>query len=237
MTPTRVLDLIKHPVRGETTLYLIRHGQTEANLLQQLVGSTDVPLNPTGEAQAARVASRMASMSLDAILCSPLRCALKTAHAIGKHHDLEPKPVEGLVELDFGQLEGRTMEHLLVDHPELALRIADFDDLDVEWPGGETRRGFHARVLATFLAILEEYRQHQIAVVAHGGVIGSFLAQLEGGQVNDIVRYMVSNCSVTHLVVTRDQTHVHCWNDISHLDDEEAASYVLSEVTSAEEHS
>lgn len=227
MTATRILDLIKHPSRGETALYLIRHGQTEANVLQQLVGSTDVPLDTVGLAQAERVAARMANVPLDALLCSPLQRALTTARAIGDRLGIEPHPVEALVEIDFGKLEGLTLDHILEEHPELAQRLADLDDLDVEWPGGETRRGFHARVLAAFLAILEEYSRHHVAVVAHGGVIGSFLAQLEGGQPNDFLRYAISNCSVTHLVVTPDQTHVHCWNDVSHLDEAENGSHSL----------
>jgi 2,3-bisphosphoglycerate-dependent phosphoglycerate mutase len=225
MTEVRVLDLVKHPRQGETGMYLIRHGQTEANVLHQLVGSTDVPLDPIGLVQAERVAERMAPISLDAILSSPLQRALTTARVIGDRVGLTPRPVDGLVELDFGQLEGRTLTHMIEQHPELAIRLANFDDLDVEWPGGETRRGFHARVSAAFLAILEEYSQHTVAVVAHGGVIGSFLAYLEGGQANDFVRYAVFNCSVTHIVVTRDQTLVHCWNDVSHLDDVDTADY------------
>jgi broad specificity phosphatase PhoE len=225
MTEMRVLDLVKHPRQGETGLYLIRHGQTEANVLRQLVGSTDVPLDTIGLVQAERVAARMADVELDAILSSPLQRALTTARVIGDRLGLTPRPVAGLVEFDFGQLEGRTLEHMVEAHPELALRLANFDDLDVEWPGGETRRGFHARVSAAFLAILEEYSRHTVAVVAHGGVIGSFLAHLEGGQRNDFVRYAVFNCSVTHIVVTPDQTLVHCWNDISHLDDVDTADY------------
>ncbi len=225
MRPQHVLDLVKHPLHGETSLYLIRHGQTEANVLRQLVGSTDVPLDSLGLLQAERVADRMASVPLDAILSSPLQRAMTTARAIGNRLGLIPRPVPSLVEFDFGQLEGRTLEHMLESHPELAIQLADLDNLDVAWPGGETRRGFHARVSAAFLAILEEFNQHTVAVVAHGGVIGSFLAELEGGQPNDFVRYAVFNCSVTHIVVTRDETLVHCWNDISHLDDVDSADY------------
>lgn len=241
MTEMRILDLVKHPRQGETGMYLIRHGQTEANALHQLVGSTDVPLDTIGLRQAQRVAERMAPISLDAILSSPLQRALATARVIGDRLGMTPHAVDGLVELDFGHLEGRTLEHMVEQHPELAMRLANFDDHDVEWPGGETRRGFHARVSAAFLGILEEYSQHTVAVVAHGGVIGSFLAQLEGGQPNDFIRYAVFNCSVTHIVVTRDQTLVHCWNDVSHLEEDDTTadfSFVadgVGEVDGAEE--
>ncbi|MGN6482777.1 MAG: hypothetical protein ACTHMX_00100, partial [Thermomicrobiales bacterium] len=39
----------------------------------------------------------------------------------------------------------------------------------------------------------------------------------EGGSPSDFVKYAVQNCSITHLVVTPDQTLIHVHNDYSHL--------------------
>lgn len=215
----RALDLLKHPTQGETTLYLIRHGQTLANLNHQLVGTTDIPLDPLGERQARWVANRMRGIRLDALLSSPLHRARATAAEITSTTGLEPEIVPGLSEMHFGDAEGLTIEQVIMQFPEIAPVLDDIDDVAFAWPGGDSRTGFHQRVLATFLGILERYERQHVAVVCHGGVIGSIFAQIEGGSPNDFARYAMANCSITHLVVTSDHTEVHLWNETDHLEE------------------
>lgn len=215
--PVRAYDLIKHPTRGETTLYLVRHGQTAANINHQLAGTTDIPLDPLGEIQAAEVANHFRGIEFDALLCSPLTRALHTARIIGDISGHEPVIVPGLAEMAFGDAEGLTLDEAIIQFPELRAMVDDLDDLDLAWPRGDSRRGFHERVIATFLGILERYERQTLVAVAHGGVIGSFVAQVEGGNPSLYARYSVVNCSVTQLVVTADRTEIHCWNEIGHL--------------------
>ncbi|WP_036320178.1 histidine phosphatase family protein, partial [Microbacterium sp. B24] len=42
-----------------TTLILVRHGETDWNAMRRIQGSTDIPLNDTGRAQAREVAERL----------------------------------------------------------------------------------------------------------------------------------------------------------------------------------
>ncbi|MDP9366629.1 MAG: histidine phosphatase family protein [Chloroflexota bacterium] len=211
--------LLRHPVAGDTTLFLVRHGRTHSNRRRLLHGVTDVPLDGLGVRQAERVGERLRREARpDVLISSPLSRALTTARAIGKHVGLEPTVVPTLIEMDFGALEGATIEGIALEHPDLAERIFALDDGDLTWPDGESRGGFNARVLATFLAILEDHPAHRAVVVAHGGVIGSFLAQVQGRSPNDPAIYDVHNCGVTHLRVTAEQTVVHCRNDVFHLD-------------------
>lgn len=178
-----------------------------------------MPLNPLGLRQAALVAERLrADVPLEAILSSPLSRALTTARIIGDRFGLEPTIVPGLMEMNFGSLEGISVARFAVEHPDLATRMLDLEDFDLGWPEGETRRGFHDRVLATFQAILSDYASHTIAVVAHGGVIGSLVAQISDASPNDLFALDVMNCSVTHLDVAPDHTAVHLFNDVVHLD-------------------
>lgn len=211
-------DALRHPAAGETTLFLVRHGRTASNVQQLLCGSTDSPLDPHGIRQAHLIAERISrEVHVDVLLASPLSRALTTARIIGERIDLEPEIVPGLTEIDFGALEGATFDAIQRDHPELALRMTDIHDHEAAWPQGESRTGFHARVLATFQAILADYASHSIVVVSHGGVIGSFLAQIQGASPNDISAYQISNCGLSHLMVTPEHTAVHLLNDVLHL--------------------
>lgn len=214
-----VSDLLKHPKDGQTDLYLVRHGQTVANVRHQLVGSTDLPLDTLGERQARLVANRFTDITIDAIATSPLQRAKTTAERIGESVDRDPVVVPGLTEIDFGAIEGLTIQQVLEQFPELRTKLEDVHDLELTWPGGESRRGFIERVMTTFLGLVERYENDSIVVVCHGGVIGSFLSQLEQGPHNDYVRYAVANCSVSHFIVTPEHTQIELWNDISHLDD------------------
>ncbi len=51
----------------DTTILLIRHGQTDWNLSKRWQGHTDTPLNATGRAESERLAARLASWPIQAI--------------------------------------------------------------------------------------------------------------------------------------------------------------------------
>ena len=210
---------LRHPVNGETTVYLVRHGRTESNALQILHGSTDVPLNALGIKQAHLIADRLAQeVTADAIVSSPLERAMTTARIIGERLKLEPTVRAGLSEMDFGALEGLTIDAIEQEYPEIAERLMDFDDYDLTWPKGESRRQFHTRVLVTFQSILADYDSQSVIVVAHGGVIGSLIAQIEGESPNNWLAYHIANCGLSHLHITAKHTAVHLISDVVHLE-------------------
>ncbi|MCC6791043.1 MAG: histidine phosphatase family protein [Thermomicrobiales bacterium] len=196
----------------------MRHGRTLGNVQRVLVGSTDIPLDSLGVQQAELVGRRLAdAIEADVLLSSPLQRAYVTARAIGDKMNLSPVLRPRLAEWNFGDAEGLSMEVLAGQYPDIAARFADIDDFDVGWPGGETRRTFHDRVYIEFTDILRSYERHTLIVVAHGGVFGSLLAQIQGKSPNDWTQYAIHNCSVTHLEVTVEETAIHLLNDIEHL--------------------
>lgn len=213
------LSHVRHPVQsGSTTLFLVRHGRTDSNVQGLLHGRTDVPLDQFGIRQAACIAERMAGEgAIDVLISSPLQRALATAHAIGDRLGLEPRIMPELSEIDFGTFEGIALHRLLEEHPEIAAPVDDLSDDEFGWPEGETRKGFHERVYAAFLAILSEHHSHRVAVVAHGGVIGSFLARVHNKAHDDWSTFHVENCSYTRLAITERHAVLHAFNDVTHL--------------------
>lgn len=214
-----VSDLVRHPRSGSTDLFLVRHGRTRANVDHLLVGATDYPLDELGERQATQVANHFRTIPVDAILTSPLQRALVTARKIGDVTNRQPEVVPGLSEINFGAVEGLTIQQVIQQYPELRSHLGDIENLELTWPGGDSRRGFAERVMATFLGIVDRYVNQRVAVVCHGGVIGALCAQVGIGPADNAIRWAVSNCSVTHVTITPEHTKLELWNDVSHLDE------------------
>ncbi len=168
--------------------------------------------------QAERVAARIASeFALDGIVSSPLSRALSTAQAIGRLTRLEPMLEPNLREMSFGRYEGLTWAQVRATDPALAARFEDISDDEAGAPEGEIRRDFYHRVWTAVEGVVERNPGRRIAVVAHGGVIGAFLAILREQSPNDPAIFSIRNCSITHLHVRATDTEVHRFNDVEHL--------------------
>lgn len=100
---------------NNVTIYFVRHGETDWNLARRLQGTTDIPLNDTGRAQAARHGRVMAALDVDwsnfDFHASPLLRTKETMDIVRKEIGTaapEPSYDKRLVEGAFGTWEGRT---------------------------------------------------------------------------------------------------------------------------------
>jgi probable phosphoglycerate mutase len=110
-------------------LWLVRHGETEWSLSGRHTGRTDVPLTARGERQAAALGERLRGVELALVLASPLERARRTAELAGFGDVLALD--EDLMEVDYGDYEGRTTAEIRRARP-------DWDLWRDGCPGGET---------------------------------------------------------------------------------------------------
>ncbi|MCO5229107.1 MAG: histidine phosphatase family protein [Thermomicrobiales bacterium] len=206
-----------HPTGSETELFFVRHGQTSANVAQQLAGSTDVSLDDIGRYQASRVAERFRSIPIDAVMSSPLQRAHYTARHIGAVTGHEPILMAELQEIHFGDAEMLTHQEIHTRWPRLLEDQPDQARYDFRWPNGESDSELLTRVLGAIEAVAREIPEKRVAMVCHGGVIQRLLNHLNGGARADFLRYPITNCSITHLSLRSGETVIHSWNDHSHL--------------------
>ncbi len=89
--------------------WFMRHGETDWNRDGLIQGSTDVPLNATGRAQAADAAVILAGRGITAVWSSPLQRARETADVVAAALGLPVTVDEGLREAGFGTHEGQVM--------------------------------------------------------------------------------------------------------------------------------
>ena len=89
-----------------TTLYLVRHGQTEENAASILQGHLPGHLDAEGRAQAARLREQLRNVPFDALLCSDLLRCRDTAAILNEPHGLQPEYTPLLRERDWGPFTG-----------------------------------------------------------------------------------------------------------------------------------
>jgi len=96
------------------TLLLIRHGQTEWNLMKRWQGRAESQLTDLGRSEAARAAIHLAQMEpFDEIWTSPLIRARDTAAILSAELGISPTQVDPrLIETDVGAWEGLTLSEL-----------------------------------------------------------------------------------------------------------------------------
>jgi alpha-ribazole phosphatase len=171
-----------------TSLYLIRHGETEDGEVRRYKGSIDVPLSAYGIDQMKRVSQRIAaSTTLKAIYSSDLVRAKKSAEIIGEPHGLRPEIIPGLRERSFGIWEGMSFDEIRVKHP-LEFDAWAGNPLEFSPMDGETTTEVSARCMEALNALLNDHQGEPIAVVSHGGIIRIILCHMLGMPLENIFR-------------------------------------------------
>jgi probable phosphoglycerate mutase len=147
-------------------IYLVRHGETDWNRERRIQGSSDIPLNSTGQAQAKTTGELLSRRQWDGIFTSPLSRAMETAQIIADQVGLPaPIPLSAVVERNYGDAEGRTASEVDELYPGVT-----------EVPGRESREAVVKRVVPALVQLAEKNHGKSVIVVAHGGVIAAILA-------------------------------------------------------------
>lgn len=147
-------------------LFLVRHGQTHANVARQL--DTAVPgldLTDEGRAQARALADRLGGEDLGAIYTSDLVRTQQTAGPLAELLGLEMVVLPGLREIQAGDYEMSTDWQPYVDAV-----IRWRDDPAHAIPGGESGAGFFARYDDAIARIAADGHASAVAV-SHGAAM------------------------------------------------------------------
>jgi broad specificity phosphatase PhoE len=162
-------------------LVMLRHGETVGNSSVRFHGAADVPLSESGRAQMLAAARALRQECFDLVVASPLRRSWEAAALVAGGAPVRIE--DGLREIDFGRWEGLTSEEIErrdpVLHREWRARVPGF-----EYPGGELRAQFRARVMQAF-ARIEATGAEGVLLVGHKGVIRTLAESLLGAPLAD----------------------------------------------------
>ena len=149
-------------------IYLVRHGETEFNAERRQQGHMDSPLTALGRAQAHAVGHLLKRQVSGEdgwrIIASPLGRAQHTAQIIGEHLGLAVETDRRVIEVSFGQWDGRLRDELAAEFPDTFGR----GDWQFAAPDGETYDSVESRI-AEWLADLPPEPERKVIVVCHGG--------------------------------------------------------------------
>jgi probable phosphoglycerate mutase len=140
-----------------SSVYVVRHGETEWSKSGRHTGRTEIPLSAQGELNARRLAATLALVAFSAVLTSPRQRARRTCELAGVGAGAVSDP--DLAEWDYGDYEGLTSAEILAARPGWEL----FRD---GCPGGETPSQVAAR--ADRLIARVRSMQGNVALFSHG---------------------------------------------------------------------
>jgi len=205
------------PAAPRPVVLIARHGETTWNLERRMQGHRDLPLTPTGVAQAKLLADRLRTAGLARIVSSDLVRAAETARAVGAATGVAITHDPALREQDLGAWEGKTFADVATFDPETAARFRASDP-DARPAGGETRAEMFARVWAALRVHAGSGSSGPLLVVAHGGVVQGLVYAVLGMPASMPRRFLVPNVSLTTLVPVDDGWRLRTLSDVAHLE-------------------
>lgn len=202
---------------GTTHFILVRHGQTEWNRIERFRGRIDVPLNETGLAQAAATGQCIAGRwQPAAVYASPLSRAAVTAQAIAAHFELPVLPLDGLIDIDYGDWQGLTPEEARGRWPDLVDAWYAAPET-VHIPRGESLGELRERAAAAIDGLVSRHPGQTLVLVSHTVVNRVILlAVLRLG--NDrFWRLRQDNCAINVFEAHASDFTLASMNDTCHL--------------------
>ncbi len=152
-------------------ILLIRHGESEADLLDVHEGRADFALTERGHRQAEAMANYVAeNYNISKIYASTLIRAKQTAQHLSDKTGIPIVFDEDLMEFNNGLLAGLSRDIVREKYPT----IPDLP-IDKSVYGQESQLEFRQRADKVFLKIINEVQPDEtVAIVSHGGMINQF---------------------------------------------------------------
>jgi len=199
-----------------TTVILLRHGRSTANVSGVLAGrSPGVGLDDHGRAQADKLVDRLAELPLAAAVSSPLQRCRETLAPLLAARGLSAVDEDGVSEVDYGEWTGKGLGEL---GKEDLWKVVQAHPSAAVFPGGEGLAAMQSRSVTAVrrqaARIAAEHSDKALWVLcSHGDVIKSIVADALGLHLDSFQRIVVDPCSVSVISYTPTRPFVVRVND------------------------
>jgi probable phosphoglycerate mutase len=182
-----------------TTFLLIRHGHTDW-IGKAIAGHTPgVGLSEAGRKQALELPRRIGHWPIAAIYASPLQRTLETAEPLSRWMNLTVEQRPRLIEVDFGEWTGWTMEQLDQDS---RWRRFNTQRSTTRAPGGDLMLDVQSRMVDELEELQIRHTSETIAVISHQDSIKAAIAHYAGIPLDLFHRFEIQPASVSVLRLT-----------------------------------
>lgn len=171
-------------------IYTARHGQTEYNKTDCILGTTDIELNETGIMQAEELAGKISELDdIDVMLVSPMKRARKTAAIISERTGLEIITEERLREWDYGEFEGKSRftDGFAENKVNFAVKMGR---------NGESLLQLAHRVYSLLEDVIETYKGKNVLLVCHGGICRIIETYFHDMTTQEFASWFSKNCEL-----------------------------------------
>lgn len=173
------------------SIYLVRHGETKANLKKQYCGITDSCLTDNGIKQIELAGELLKTKRIEKIYSSPQTRAIESSKIISKIVNRKICISKDLSEINFGIYEGLTWIEATKKYP-IETKIWSNKGLDYTFPMGESFIDVINRVEGFFT----NHSESNIVIISHAGTIKAALAYLYNMTLINAWKVKVNNGSI-----------------------------------------
>ncbi|MGB0372658.1 MAG: histidine phosphatase family protein [Opitutales bacterium] len=199
----------------KTTIYAVRHGETEWNILGKQQGHLNSPLNARGKLQAAKLAEGLKGRGIQFIYSSDLGRAQETATIVANELRLPVTFSEKLRERNLGILQGFTQKEFQMEHPEIFQKFKSTDP-NYQIPEGESKRELYKRCVSATEEIIAKHPGETILIVCHSGVVRSFFHRATQLPLETPRKFSLLNGAINQFAFIQDWSLL-TWGEVAHL--------------------
>jgi probable phosphomutase (TIGR03848 family) len=203
-----------------TTVLLLRHGRSVSNAAGTLAGWTEgIGLDDTGREQVVALGNRLTPVPLVSVVTSPLQRCRETTEAVVGHREIEVVVDEEVGECKYGAWTGRSLKDLA---QEDLWKVVQHHPSAATFPAGEFPHESIAQMQRRAMTALQRHDerisathgpQAVWAIVSHGDVIKSILADCLGQHLDLFQRISVGPASLSAVRLTPERSFVLRTND------------------------
>jgi broad specificity phosphatase PhoE len=181
-----------------TTLWLIRHGETDWNRNGLYQGQADIPLNATGLTQARAAAEELARVErpFTALYSSPLLRARQTAAETALRLGCKVHEDQRLMEIHQGEWTGKNYLTVVAQFGDPLQAAGMRDTLNSRAPGGESVAEVAARMRAAADEISTRHPNGDVLVFTHGLALATLYCQSAGISLEEVYHHIPHNGQV-----------------------------------------